>query len=267
MSVSTAAAEMKIEEADIALANTLDALMASGASAGGATALAQAALQSKKGVAASIEKQEAENERLRAGGEERLQQLELKEGQRVQQVQIQEGRRMQQGEMMGRKYKFDAQEKRDVRKMNFLRGEYKTAKGREYGASMAKASAIGDIASGLGGIADSAFGNPFAAKTPPGAGSATSGLQNYTPMATPTVSIPDYDLSISDRKLKKNIKLIGYSPSGLKIYVFEYINKAFGKGIFQGVMSDEIPQIAVIKHSDGYDKVDYSKIDVDFKQI
>ena len=65
----------------------------------------------------------------------------------------------------------------------------------------------------------------------------------------------------------KNIKLIGYSPSGLKIYVFEYINKAFGKGIFQGVMSDEIPQIAVIKHSDGYDKVDYSKIDVDFKQI
>lgn len=70
----------------------------------------------------------------------------------------------------------------------------------------------------------------------------------------------------SDRRLKKNIKLIGYSPSGLKIYMFEYINKAFGEGIFQGVMSDEIPQMAVVKHLDGYDRVDYSKLDVEFKK-
>ena len=61
LSVSTAGAEMQAEEADIALANTLDTLRASGASAGGATALAQAALQSKKGIAASIEMQEAQN--------------------------------------------------------------------------------------------------------------------------------------------------------------------------------------------------------------
>jgi|10_taG_2_1085330.scaffolds.fasta_scaffold56394_2 hypothetical protein len=72
---------------------------------------------------------------------------------------------------------------------------------------------------------------------------------------------------ISDRRLKKNIKLIGSSPSGLKIYAFEYINKIFGKGTWQGVMSDEIPQNAVIKHSDGFDRVDYSKLDVEFKQI
>ena len=71
----------------------------------------------------------------------------------------------------------------------------------------------------------------------------------------------------SDRRLKNNIKLIGSSPSGLKIYAFEYINKSFGSGIYQGVMSDEIPQHAVIKHRDGYDMVDYSKIDVDFKKI
>ena len=32
-------------------------------------------------------------------------------------------------------------------------------------------------------------------------------------------------------------------------------------------MSDEIPQHAVIKHKDGYDMVDYSKLDVNFKQI
>jgi len=71
----------------------------------------------------------------------------------------------------------------------------------------------------------------------------------------------------SDRRNKQNIKLIGYSPSGLKIYAFEYINKAFGKGIYQGVMSDEIPQHAVIKHEDGFDRVDYSKLDVKFKKI
>tara|TARA_Y100000296_G_scaffold70266_1_gene84804 strand:- start:428 stop:1459 length:1032 start_codon:yes stop_codon:yes gene_type:complete len=71
----------------------------------------------------------------------------------------------------------------------------------------------------------------------------------------------------SDRRLKKNIKLIGYSLNGLKIYMFEYINKIFGKGIFQGVMSDEIPEYAVIKHKDGFDRVDYSKLDVEFKRI
>tara|TARA_R100000008_G_C3578387_1_gene166733 strand:+ start:584 stop:1315 length:732 start_codon:yes stop_codon:yes gene_type:complete len=74
--------------------------------------------------------------------------------------------------------------------------------------------------------------------------------------------------SCSDRRLKKNIRLIGYSPSGLKIYAFEYVNKLFGHGVFQGVMSDEIPNNAIIKNFiDIYDGVDYSKIDVEFKRI
>ena len=71
----------------------------------------------------------------------------------------------------------------------------------------------------------------------------------------------------SDRRLKKDIKLIGISPSGLNIYSFKYKDIKFGKGLFQGVMSDEIPQSAVIKHSDGYDRVDYSKIDVKFNKL
>ena len=37
-------------------------------------------------------------------------------------------------------------------------------------------------------------------------------------------------------------------------------------GLFQGVMSDEIPQEAV-NVSGGYDMVDYSMLDVEFKQI
>lgn len=75
LGVATQAAEMKIEQTDIALANTLDTIRATGGGAGGATALAQAALQSKKGVAASIESQEAQNEQLRAQGEVGLQNM------------------------------------------------------------------------------------------------------------------------------------------------------------------------------------------------
>ena len=74
LGVATQAAEMQVEEADIALANTLDTIRASGAGAGGATALAQAALKSKQGVSASIEQQEAQNQKLRAEGETQKQQ-------------------------------------------------------------------------------------------------------------------------------------------------------------------------------------------------
>jgi len=71
----------------------------------------------------------------------------------------------------------------------------------------------------------------------------------------------------SDRRLKKNINLIGKSPKGLNIYSFEYINKDYGPGLYQGVMSDEIPREAVSVDFDGYDMVDYNMLDVDFKQI
>tara|TARA_R100001163_G_C4998798_1_gene148715 strand:+ start:24 stop:869 length:846 start_codon:yes stop_codon:yes gene_type:complete len=70
----------------------------------------------------------------------------------------------------------------------------------------------------------------------------------------------------SDRKLKKNINKIGESPSGLNIYSFEYKNSLRGKGLFQGVMSDEIPQEAV-SSINGYDHVNYDMLDVEFKQI
>ena len=71
----------------------------------------------------------------------------------------------------------------------------------------------------------------------------------------------------SDRRLKKNINLIGKSPKGINIYSFEYINKDYGSGLYQGVMSDEIPREAVSVDFDGYDMVDYNMLDVDFKQI
>jgi hypothetical protein len=74
LGVATQAAEMQAEEADIALANTLETVMATGMGAGGATALAQAAARSKKDIASSIESQEAQNNRLKAQGEQQQQQ-------------------------------------------------------------------------------------------------------------------------------------------------------------------------------------------------
>ena len=72
--VAVNAAQMAIDEADASLANTLDAMRAGGFGAGGATALARAAAQSKRGIAADIEKQEATNAQLRAQGEQAKQQ-------------------------------------------------------------------------------------------------------------------------------------------------------------------------------------------------
>jgi hypothetical protein len=70
ISVATQAAEMQIQETDKALANTLDTLASTGMGAGGATALAQAAMKSKQGVSANIEQQLVQNEKLKAQGEQ-----------------------------------------------------------------------------------------------------------------------------------------------------------------------------------------------------
>ncbi len=84
LQVATGAAEMQAEQTDIALAQTLDQLRTTGAGAGGATALAQAALQSKQGIAANIQQQEAQNARLRAQGAQQMQQMQMREAARVQ---------------------------------------------------------------------------------------------------------------------------------------------------------------------------------------
>ena len=105
LSIATGAAEMQIEEADISLANTLDTIRQTGGGAGSATALAQAALKSKKGVTASIEAQEKQNEDKRAAGQQQMEQRQMIEAQRLQQAEVsgeqfmfstREGRQMQQ---------------------------------------------------------------------------------------------------------------------------------------------------------------------------
>ena len=123
LGVATKAAEIQIEQSDIALANTLDTLRATGASAGGATALAQAALKSKQGVAASIEQQEAQNEKLKAQGEATLQSQRMAEKQRIQGIQISEGARAQDAQAQGKAFEFNAREQRQTAKINRVAGQ------------------------------------------------------------------------------------------------------------------------------------------------
>ena len=155
LSVATGASKMQAEEADIALANTLDTLRSSGASAGGATALAQAALQSKKGVAASIEQQEAQNEKLKAQGEQQLQSMKVAEQQRLQNIAISEGQRVQTADAAGKEFMFQQQENRTNADLDRASGQQTQAQQGIADANRAKASAISGGLSALGSVAGS----------------------------------------------------------------------------------------------------------------
>lgn len=144
LGVATKAAEIKIEEADLALASTLDTLRATGASAGGATALAQAALRSKKGVAASIEQQESQNEKMRAQGEQ----------QRQQQLRA-EQMRLQQAEVAGEQFVFGTREQREMQELDrtaALLGMSTQSKAQaQRDQTAAITGAIGGVAQSIGG--------------------------------------------------------------------------------------------------------------------
>ena len=121
LGVATKAAEMQMEQTDAALANTLDTLRATGSGAGGATALAQAALQSKKGVTASIEQQEAANQQMRAQGQAQLQ------------TQIAaEKTRIQQGKVAGIEYVYNAEEERTNADLDYEANKEARSDQKEY---------------------------------------------------------------------------------------------------------------------------------------
>ena len=158
LQVSTAAAEMQAEEADIALANTLDTLEQTGASAGGATALAMAALKSKKGVAASIEEQEAKNAQLRAQGEQAMIQQKVAATERYQDVRIEQGERAEDAAAQGEIFQFLAQEARTNNDINMYNAMYQGFAQQENEAQIASSQAWGQVASGLGSVASAGLG-------------------------------------------------------------------------------------------------------------
>ena len=152
LSVATQAAEMQIEQADISLANTLDTLMATGSGAGGATALAQAAKQSKKEVSASIEQQEVANEKLRAQGEESLEQRRIAEKQRIEGIQMSQAERVQQAEASGAQFMYTQRENREQQKIDRTAAELDNARQM---AAQAQADRTSALTGMIGGVADS----------------------------------------------------------------------------------------------------------------
>ena len=140
LSVATQAAEMQMEQTDIALANTLDTIRATGGGAGSATALAQAALQAKKGVAASIESQEVSNEKARAQGEATLQRQQMAEAQRQQMADVQ-----------GEQFVYSETEKREMQQLNRLSNQIGALRGA---AAQARADQTAAITGAIGSAAD-----------------------------------------------------------------------------------------------------------------
>tara|TARA_Y100000593_G_scaffold58085_1_gene107924 strand:+ start:502 stop:1407 length:906 start_codon:yes stop_codon:yes gene_type:complete len=67
----------------------------------------------------------------------------------------------------------------------------------------------------------------------------------------------------SDEKLKENVTYIGKSPMGVNVYEFDYKDKSYGSGRYRGVMAHEVPWAAE-RANNGYLRVDYSQVDVDF---
>ena len=138
LGVATGATEIQIEQTDLALAKTLDTLRATGASAGGATALAQAALQSKKNVAANIEQQELSNERQAAQGEQAMMAQQRGEQQRLQQADV-----------AGRQFVFREKENREIAQLNRVASQLGQAAQAEQQAANAQ---LGAITGAIGGI-------------------------------------------------------------------------------------------------------------------
>jgi hypothetical protein len=176
LGVATSAAEIQMEQTDIALANTLDTLQATGASAGGATALAQAAKQSKKEVSANIEQQEAANEKLRAQGEQSLQAKELQ----LTQMEMSEEARVQSAQAQGSAFMFGAQETRDMATLDRMQGGVDQANTNAANANMAGAQSMAGMISGVtgtigglmssGAFADGGSLNPYAGAINPATG-------------------------------------------------------------------------------------------------
>jgi hypothetical protein len=232
LTVNQQQAQFQAQQAAQQQANIMQGLRGAAGGSGIAALAQQMATQgqlSTQQISASIGQQEAQNQRLRAQGAQQVQagQAAVDLQQRQGQAAVQQAESGRISTLLGMEY-----------------GELQAAQAGVQAAYQNQQSAIamdmerrgqnmamtGQIIGGFLGAAGSAIGG------------------------------------VSDRKLKKNINKIGESPSGLNIYSFEYKNSKYGEGLFQGVMSDEVPQEAVINNGE-YDVVNYSMLDVEFKQI
>ena len=144
LQVSTQAAEFQAEQADVALAGSLDTLRATGAGAGGATALAQAALQSQRGISANIAQQEAQTAQMRAQGQAAME------------------KQLAQFSAAGNQFEFQAQEARENQQLNrlsSLSSSY-SQQAAVYGSQemQGMGAALGGVSEGVIGSQDAMIG-------------------------------------------------------------------------------------------------------------
>jgi len=139
LGVAMQGVNIKMEETDEALANTLNAINQSGAGAGAATALARQAAASKAQVAASIENQELKNQQLRLQGEAQKMSQQLALEQQAIQEEI---------NVYGR------QETRDIAQLNRLAAQQQNAQQRAVdfiaGGQAAMTAGLSGFAQGAG---------------------------------------------------------------------------------------------------------------------
>ena len=88
-----------------------------------------------------------------------------------------------------------------------------------------------------------------------------SGFLNFTMQALGTAGSLGWSPLASDKRLKENIKQVGVSPQGYKIYEFNYIG---GDVRFRGAMAQDVLQKnpMAVGIDQNYLTVDYRKIDV-----
>jgi len=121
---------------------------------------------------------------------------------------------------------------------------------REYGA--------GQIKQMIGALS----GAPIRSYGEERTGYSTTPVQGASPFGQIAGAVTT-GMALSDIRLKEEIKLVGKSPKGIKIYNFKY--KGDDK-TYQGVMAHQVPQ-ASTPNKFGYLMVDYSKLDVQFKEV
>lgn len=100
-----------------------------------------------------------------------------------------------------------------------------------------------------------------------GAGASYYGSKGTPSPTTTTGTGTGAAAAASDERLKEDIKYLGTSPQGYKKYSFKY--KADPSKTYEGVMAQDIqkikPEAVIVK--DGFLAVDYSLLDIEFKEI
>jgi len=109
----------------------------------------------------------------------------------------------------------------------------------------------------VGGIVNSGYQNQL------GAYNAQMAASPWNSLFSLGGSLGSAAILSSDRRLKRDIRRVGETPSGIPIYEFSYKEGCGPEGKYVGVMADEAREIipeAVIEGDGGFLMVDYSRI-------